>query len=89
MTQLFEIIEATYTTSPFTGTTLHEKKVIAVCSTKRKAIAKMKELVACPPCSQTTVCEYDEELEMAFIANKHGWRADYKIEEIILDEWID
>ena len=89
MTQLFEIIETVYVTSPFDGHVSTEKKVVAVCSTKNKAIAKLKELANDPPCSQPTVREYDEELEMAFLENKHGWRADYKIEEIILDEWID
>ena len=89
MTQLFEIIETICATSPFDGSVATEKKVVAVCSTKKKAISKLKEVVSWPPCSQPTVQEYDEELEMAFIENKHGWKANYKIEEIILDEWID
>lgn len=89
MTQLFEIISTVYSTSPFDGQVATEKKVVAVCSTKKKAIAKLKELANDPPCSQPTIQEYDEEVEMTYIENKHGWRADYKIEEIILDEWID
>lgn len=66
-------------------------KAVAVCSTKQKAIAKLKEVVADPPCECPVreECGYDESSEMAFIRNKWGWWADYVIEEIYLDEWID
>lgn len=66
-------------------------RTIAVCSTKAKAISKLKELVADPPCEAPLreSCEYDEDLETAFIENKWGWRATYDIQEIVLDEWID
>lgn len=67
----------------------NDRRVVAVCSTKAKAQAKLRELVETPPCSQPIRenCECDE--EYAHVENKHGWWADYRITEIILDEWID
>lgn len=67
----------------------NDRRVVAVCSTKAKAQAKLKELVDDPPCSQPVreECEYDD--DYAHVANKHGWWADYYIREIELDEWID
>lgn len=79
-TILYEIEELNYA---------NDRRVVAVCSTKAKAQAKLKELVDDPPCSQPVreACEFDD--DFAHVENKHGWWANYYIREIWLDEWID
>lgn len=67
----------------------HDKKVVAVCSTKKKAQSMLKELVDDPSCSQPLRENFELEDEYAHIENVHGWWADYRIEEILMDEWID
>lgn len=67
----------------------NDRRVVAVCSTKAKAQAKLKELVADPPCSQPLRENFECEDGYAHVENIHGWWADYHVNEIILDEWID
>ena len=88
-TPLFEIICTTFASSPFDGTTKTSSKVVAVCSTKKKAIAKLKEIAKDPSCEAVTKAEYDEALEATYIENRYGYNAEYRIEEILLDEWIE
>ena len=89
VTSLFEIIRTEFASSPFDGTTHSNSKVVAVCSTKKKAIAKLKEVAIDPPCEAVTKAEYDEALAATYIENRYGYKAEYRIEEILLDEWID
>lgn len=67
----------------------NDKKVVAICSTRAKAEAMLKELVQDPPCYSPIRenCECDD--TYAHVENAHGWWADYRIEDIWLDEWID
>ena len=85
VTSLFEIICNMYGGSPFEGTT----KTVAVCSTKKKAIAMLKEVVGDPPFVAVIKAEYNEARETTYIENRYGYKAEYRIEEILLDEWID
>lgn len=71
------------------STSCGSKRTIAVCSTKKKAQEKLKELVENPSCSQPLREECELEDEYGHVENKHGWYADYYIEPIILDDWID
>lgn len=65
------------------------KRTLAVCSTMKKAQAKLKELVENPSCSQPLREECVLEDDYGYVENKHGWYAHYHITEIPLDEWID
>ena len=67
----------------------NDKSIQAICSTRAKAEAMLKELVADPPCSAPIREECECDGTYAHVANKHGWWADYRIEEMWLDEWID
>ena len=89
MTKLFEILCTVFVDSPFDGSTRSETKVLAVCSTKQKAISKLKEVADDPQCEGVMVHEYDEDMETTYISNRYGYRAEYYIQEIFLDEWID
>ena len=49
----------------------------------------LKELVENPSCSLPLRENFELEDEYAHVENVHGWWADYRIEEILMDEWID
>lgn len=89
VTQLFEIVCTNFYTSPFDGCISHTTKVVAVCSTKNKAISMLKRIAGDPSCEGVIEARYDEELEMTYIKNRWGYNTEYRIEDIILDEWID
>ena len=67
----------------------HDRRVIAVCSTNKKAQSMLKELVDNPSCSQPLRENFELEGGYAHVENIHGWWADYRIEEVLMDEWID
>ena len=62
-------------------------KVLAVCSTKQRAIDMLKSLENDPPCDHMTVFEYED--ETVHIENKYGYIANYRIEEVVMDDWAD
>lgn len=49
----------------------------------------LKELVDNPSCSQPLRENFELEGGYAHVENIHGWWADYRIEEVLMDEWID
>lgn len=66
------------------------RRTIAICSSKAKVLEKLKILVEEPSCSQPIKSEcFIEGDNFAHAENVHGWWADYFVEEIVLDEWID
>ena len=62
-------------------------KVLAVCTTRQRAIDMLKSLENDPPCDHMTVFEYED--ETAHIENRHGYVANYWIEEVVMDDWAD
>ena len=54
-TQLFEIVGTFETPSPFGVEVCRETRVLAVCSTKKTAIGKLKELADEPSCNERIV----------------------------------
>lgn len=64
-------------------------KAIAICSTKAKAQAMLKQLIDEPECEQPLRENFELEDDYGHVENKHGWWADYFIEPILLDNWID
>ena len=62
-------------------------KVLAVCTTKQRAIDMLKSLENDPPCDHMTVFEYED--ETVHIENKHGYIANYWLEEVVMDDWAD
>ena len=63
------------------------EKVLAVCTAKKRAIEMLKSLENDPPCDHMTVFEYED--EEVYIENKHGYIANYRIEEVVMDDWAD
>lgn len=67
----------------------NDKGIVAICTTRAKADAMLKEIVEDPPCSHPIKDECSVEDGYAHVENVHGWWADYRIEDVLLDEWID
>lgn len=63
--------------------------VVAICSTKQKAISMLKELEKDPPCEACTESEFDAFIGELVIKNKWGYWASYYYKEVIVDDWMD
>lgn len=66
----------------------NDKGIVAICTTRAKADSMLNELVEHPSCSQPVKEECYVEDGYAHVENIHGWWADYRIEEVWLDDWI-
>lgn len=64
--------------------------LVAVCTSKEKAIEFVKECVDDPSCSAPIKeqCYFDEELEYGHIENSYGYHCDYYIKEVQADDYI-
>ena len=71
------------------STSCGRNRTIAVCSTKKKAQAKLRELIEEPLCSHPLRENFQLEDEYAHVENSHGWWADYYVQSVVLDDWID
>jgi hypothetical protein len=49
----------------------------------------LKQLIDEPECEQPLRENFELEDDYGYVENKHGWWADYFIEPILLDNWID
>lgn len=47
----------------------------------------LKSLESDPPCDHMTVFEYED--EAVHIENRHGYIANYWLEEVVMDDWAD
>lgn len=67
------------------------KQVIAVCTSRKKAVEMIKSLIEEPCCERPIMseCTYDEELELGHIQNEYGYCCDYEIIAGVTDDWLD
>ena len=56
---------------------------------EERAIKLLKSLADEPPCDHATKCEYDGFLKEMHIENKHGYIANYWLQEVVVDDWLE